>query len=1751
MSSIDDTEALLRDTDGSHAEDKDRRDQRILSAKKKLKSYRAKQALMAKRQSGSRQLTPSKAKRLSTDVTNNAIANAVQETILCATEQAQQDMHTGTSSEPSSDKNPMTKRHSRTASRAGHGRGHSRAASISVTADQMVSSANNALRNSFLASKGTDTTPSPSPNTTTTTSHVAHVRHHSRQHSRSASRQLSMIASGGLTPSRSNPTLLAVEHGPDSYGAPGAPSDWTDVPPSSVEGTLQQPQRRLSPAPSPSATPRASARPLSNISTADSLFMSTASSNAPATKRLSRHARRTSLATKRESMELMGGLGFPAFSPSQSSGLDQADSTMSAASNSNTRRASRRISSSNRFSGIQSASVLFGAPADRRSALKQDFDWRGSFGLNGSGHDQADEEAQEGEGDDRRTALEKLEGRSAASKSSSSLPSSQQGGADNAKRHSRAHSRQSSVQLPSFDDIHGQEGMDKRNSVNLLERNERSTLEESKAHSTSPWLGIPTSSSLTNLSSPTLGGFGGGMSHSQSNPELLANSRSPKPRPVSLFVSPEANQPEGLGTLMEEEEEEDVTSPIKEREAMKFASFSDVASEIEDEEAQRRRREEERETVKRTRRSSLQPKPLKLKSRPASLFVSPAMQMKANLMLQSPSPRVPEEAEEAQGEELSSSNDVLSTAANSSDADVSSNAASSRSALGWSFSTAQAKARMNQLHTDGKESHLGNRQEQDGPRSVDAALQTFGGAPRHPRTLSLNTRIGDTSTDNSSDTIGPEAASSSPTSATKPGMRALRLGGGSASQSSLRDETGNVTPTRLAQRRTSYMSTSSSGEGISERMEGGSLPSSVSKNTLRRSSIIYKPSSDAATSSPTVSTAPSSASMPANIMNAFEELKSKALQDAGTIEEQSKQIEKLTIDLSAESQRSTREYAQLEQWSAEQRQKLVTRIDELQNENERLTDAVASKDSALSASAAKLAAQQQEMDGKTEDLEAERDMLRDDVDGWRTRCGDLEKSARSDKASLEEERQHSYSLALRVQTLMATLKEEGINVPTTPTADDVASRQLGLPSELNLALRSPAINPYAPSVTTPSGYFSPRASPADATVPPPQAVKLLKDMRQQIFNLAGTLEHQRKEMLKYQEESETLKKQNEELKTALQSASKDGKQEDESVEGEHEDGFTFDHSPPPMSTSTSFERRNTGKQRHVFAYDSSMGSVDQSNTSMGSTSHTNMTTMSEHSHTGNDEKVHSDGSESEHVLPLPALQPLLEEEDEVPTSSAQSDDDHAESDLPSHERGMSLFDLEAGGDSYGNDEDDEEEQTYSQYEQEASTPVVDQARVVASLQKTPVVSLEGQALSLSSQSDGSVGSQSARSSGTSSLATPGPASLGDLEDHRLGSSALENGSDGEESVEDMAEGEVEEEEEFIGPYSRDRKDRPEFIREWSFQQALQTVRHSKTSQNNKGGKGHAGMRRTARAPSVDDFFGLLLCEQLEPLPPLQTTHSSLEMPPVYVETLLNSHDEAPTYGEATAGDAAYHPRQPSSKGRPPVARSAYVRDSVSSSIESGGMTRSGTMGSTAPSSRSSMQQQVAFGGKMQQRNGSLGMAAAAATTMVGGGSRALSRVSLQGLTSAFSGLGGYLAGSSGAAVHAAAAAGTVCGKGMDDVESRNPSIYQINAVRRVEGDDYDEEAGLYGEVEEARQERVQSMAGLSGVKRFSSNVRPTLNAVVKRPMSSSTTASSSTTPYIRRFINREDVSIPSASPSWSLDFLPCTEAPGGPSAFSV
>jgi hypothetical protein len=190
-----------------------------------------------------------------------------------------------------------------------------------------------------------------------------------------------------------------------------------------------------------------------------------------------------------------------------------------------------------------------------------------------------------------------------------------------------------------------------------------------------------------------------------------------------------------------------------------------------------------------------------------------------------------------------------------------------------------------------------------------------------------------------------------------------------------------------------------------------------------------------------------------------------------------------------------------------------------------------------------------------------------------------------------------------------------------------------------------------------------------------------------------------------------------------------------------------------------------------------------------------------------------------------------------------------------------------------------------------------------------------------------------------------------------------------------------------------RAPRPEFIREWSFENATAASRANSTTKTSSTRSRTMVAKGTTTTPfqkqkqprnrkmSIDDFFGIMSLDESQKLPPLPTPEEALEMPPLFIE---------PYSGRMMMNDLGYgvQQRRYPSQIRPPIPR-------TSSLYNQSGSDRSSS--STSSSSKRQLSNQSYNSGSDL-----------AANTSSGGGM--FSRVA--SLTSAFSGLGGYLIGSS-------------------------------------------------------------------------------------------------------------------------------------------
>ena len=889
-------------------------------------------------------------------------------------------------------------------------------------------------------------------------------------------------------------------------------------------------------------------------------------------------------------------------------------------------------------------------------------------------------------------------------------------------------------------------------------------------------------------------------------------------------------------------------------------------------------------------------------------------------------------------------------------------------------------------------------------------------------------------------------------------MRTLRLGSQtslaslaslaeSSSSSSASANVSSANPSaNTSHRRLSLIGSGAGSISLSREELGQGTPSSASVRNMRRSSIHYKPSTsthpiaeDSISGHSSNSSIASIAGVPVAV---HDELKAKASRDAALLESTKEQVDRLQRELSVESERNAREYAELERWSAEEKRQLSERIDELEKSSNRNAEELAA-----------LQGQLAENKERMEDVEAERDMLSDDVEGWRSRCQDLEKSLRSERSKLEEQRKVRSAAKAWIQKLTQALESNGVPVPS----DDLNICQLLDEPHLDLAavLRSPALGSPSPVLPS-SGYFSPHL----AQDPPPQAIKLLADMRQQIFNLAGSLEHERTAHLKAKDELSRLQEErdqalaNQHLPSANTSYTTSVDAADDSR----------DSSNSSMSKRMSGNNGVVGKnKRHVFAYDSSMGSFGQSHSSasLGSAS-LSMTTddmmgepADEDAELSSPSKLPAASAESEMIgmgISLTGGLQTLDEIEEVSESGegssavATSDCDTAgeaerrwtadiEAGVPEGIRpslDVSESSFGCGGPRF----EDANELTPSALEAQINDEDAD--TFVSPLPSPLPKSSKMEAIK-------SMSEHSTRSSGSSIESHDGPATP-PLDAHQQ-SRYLHD---------DMS-----------ADISRAPSPRPEFIPNWNFDMA---IRRGRLSSRHSHGK----------QDSIEDFFGIM---QDRVLPPLSTSEEAMDMPPISMSAMSGVVQSAPGTWPAVVST-----RVASVGGgrRPPVARSAYIRESFSES-------------QPAPATH-------------QIANSFSATSSAAAL-----GSRALSRMSLQGLTSAFSGLSGYLTNQSGAAVHAAASATRMCAPG-EEAESTHASMSWSVQKRAV---DEDEEGWAT--------RPVRSSMMPSGPGSWSSGGSTQSQSQSKKAVAAS-----------RNFVDKASIPPPMATPIWQLDFTNST-----------
>ncbi|KAJ1028750.1 hypothetical protein NDA16_001915 [Ustilago loliicola] len=1593
------------------------RGEQILSAKKKLKSYRAKQALMAQKRSS----TSSSHSRSGSGVRST---DASSVTAVAATLSNEIVSQASTSAAPATNSSTS---HARTASRSGHARGHSRAGSISITP--------NAL---FAQAQAIATSPAPTSSSVLgrPASIVAPSASHTRRHSRTHSRNFSLsrpVSISMLGAKKEEPVVLAIEHrtddAPEQSNAQRRSHQFLDS--SALFG---------GPATSSLRPSSASVDRFSNVSpVSPALFDRPASQsiaapspsapNARHSRRLSRHARTPSVSTKRESMEIMSGLGAAGL------GLDMANTPTPLQSMASSRRRSSRMSN------LPSASVLFGS-ADPSSATStsntnsrmsgQQWDWRKAIA-------DAAEEAEEG-AQGRLSALDKLEGRTSPARTTQ-LDRPSATAESRASRRLSGHTRTESIQIPNLDEIHQNEINERRASWNAAQAFDANAGGSGSVPASAPaassnrresWgrsLIPPSTSSL----------FSAGFS----SPALPSAYLSSPGRPESIIVRPESPQPEGLGTLMEEEEEEDASSPTRERQSLDMPVDGRTTAE---QEARKQRREIEDEIVKRNRRASLRaslaPKPLKLKSRPPSLYLTPSQR---NGLVSSPSmpnfslspllppsisdettpkasttalPKATEEATVGLPSRSTTCPD-LSTIANAEKeaeptvAEVESQELQDAASPEASEVTAEEKANQEQ-------------------RQLEELQQQILRAHRNSVIAPVSAPTSAESNSASSGSIG-----------SRQGIRTLRLGSqanlnsimeaGSASNSTTSGSVAGSATTTPAQRRRSMIMGPLSAAPVggsssrdSDFVNAFGNTAAPTSRAARRSSIIYKPSTASVPETPSSHSASDSiVSLGGVPLSVHDELKAKANRDAALLESTKKQVEMLERKLANETERSAREKAELEQWNLDKEEHLFDRAQRAETAARRAQDASDA-----------MRAEFEQTKEQLEDLQAEREVLQDDIEGWRSRCQDLEKTLRTEKFKSDENRKLRAAARLRIKRLTDAIEQGHRSVPADELNVLAALEQPQL--DLTTILRSPNLGAVSPSLgaAAAAAALSPSLGHEDAT---PQITQLLAQMRQQIFNLAGSLEHERKQHVHAKEEIARLQSENQQQPLNEEQAPATMEEHSFSSADESRDGG--------MSNSESFSsiRRSSGllgkNKRHVFAYDSSMGSFGQSQSSASLSMHTDET-----AHTDNDSDMSDSfstklpsSSESELVgLGMGSLQTLdeIEEVSEV-SESVEGSNGTLGASVDKGAASLAWIDVEAGAVRPSLDMSESSfDATYQDAENAPPTP--DLCRSNATSSRFPATNA----------SAGEHSTQPSSSSSGDSHAAPSTPPL---------------------------------------QVERAPSPRPEFHREWSFEW---------------------GKSRSRKLPSTqegaEDFFGIL---NEDVLPPLSNSEEPLDLPPIIIQgngilpTAKINKDGKPITSSSGMRAASIFGK------RPPVARSAYLRESFDS---------------TPTTSQPALGE--AFRGHESHSSSASSLAAI--------GSRALSRMSLQGITGAFSGLSGYLTSQHGAA-SAAIGAAKMCNTttpsalegGLSWATQRHTFDEEEEGVFNVRKAKFDIEGGMVGKY--GRGEQLSWSSGSS------SSVKQQQGVAQQEGLT-------------RRYVRKAAVPPPKATPVWLLDFTKSTQVAGAP-----
>ncbi|WFD05455.1 hypothetical protein MVES1_000785 [Malassezia vespertilionis] len=165
---------------------------------------------------------------------------------------------------------------------------------------------------------------------------------------------------------------------------------------------------------------------------------------------------------------------------------------------------------------------------------------------------------------------------------------------------------------------------------------------------------------------------------------------------------------------------------------------------------------------------------------------------------------------------------------------------------------------------------------------------------------------------------------------------------------------------------------------------------------------------------------------------------------------------------------------------------------------------------------------------KMEELESERDMYKEDIGDWRTRCSDLEQTIQSQQMRLKQEQTWRHAATNRMQALSNRLGSQETSFDSNSSGAHMSATQSGGASQSSsILLELPALPdlPAMPSDDELGGWskrvarqISKHAPVDDNSALAPETARLLSDMRQQIMALYSELqlEHSNHELTRTQ-----------------------------------------------------------------------------------------------------------------------------------------------------------------------------------------------------------------------------------------------------------------------------------------------------------------------------------------------------------------------------------------------------------------------------------------------------------------------------------------------------------------------------------------------------------------------------------------------------------------------------------------------------------